>query len=121
MLRRSITALRSGAYRFSSSAADSAKIEKEKALAVSAYLLIRYYKSRGHEESEIDPLSKSSHNSELVNFKEFGKVLVKNKLENDLANHNILSNKSLDEPFSFPSDPIFQQRTAVPLPPLSAS
>ena len=33
------------------------KIDKEKDLALSAYLLIRYYKANGHEIAELDPLS----------------------------------------------------------------
>lgn len=33
------------------------KIEKEKDLALRAYLLIRYYKSNGHEIAQLDPLS----------------------------------------------------------------
>ncbi len=32
-------------------------IEREKSLALSAYMLIRYYKMRGHEEALLDPLS----------------------------------------------------------------
>lgn len=35
-------------------------IEREKSLALSAYMLIRYYKMRGHEEAILDPLSNSS-------------------------------------------------------------
>jgi 2-oxoglutarate dehydrogenase complex dehydrogenase (E1) component-like enzyme len=34
-------------------------IEREKSLALSAYMLIRYYKMRGHEEAELDPLRTS--------------------------------------------------------------
>lgn len=34
-------------------------IEKEKDLALRAYLLIRYYKSNGHEIAQLDPLSNS--------------------------------------------------------------
>lgn len=33
------------------------KLDKEKDLALSAYLLIRYYKVNGHEIAELDPLS----------------------------------------------------------------
>lgn len=32
-------------------------LEREKSLALSAYMLIRYYKTRGHEEAVLDPLS----------------------------------------------------------------
>lgn len=32
---------------------------KGKELALSAYFLIRYYRQRGHEEANLDPLSKS--------------------------------------------------------------
>jgi hypothetical protein len=35
-------------------------IEREKTLALSAYMLIRYYKMRGHEEAVLDPLSTSA-------------------------------------------------------------
>ena len=35
----------------------SAELSKLQDLAISAHLLIRYYKHRGHELSELDPLS----------------------------------------------------------------
>ena len=38
-------------------AANSPQLEKEKSLALSAYMLIRYFKTRGHELAELDPLS----------------------------------------------------------------
>lgn len=81
-------------------------IEREKSLALSAYMLIRYYKMRGHEEAVLDPLR-------LVNFKEFGKVYVKNKLDHDLINNKILHDRSLDEPFTFPASDIFTNKIAV--------
>lgn len=34
----------------------SPEIEKEKSLALKAYMLIRYYKTRGHQRAELDPL-----------------------------------------------------------------
>jgi 2-oxoglutarate dehydrogenase complex dehydrogenase (E1) component-like enzyme len=41
-------------------ATNSSELEKEKSLALSAYMLIRYYKTRGHELAELDPLSTPS-------------------------------------------------------------
>jgi hypothetical protein len=49
----------------------------------------------------------------LVNFKEFGKVMVKSTLDSDLEKHRIIEKDELDEPFSFPNDSIFQEQVAV--------
>lgn len=49
----------------------------------------------------------------LVNFKEFGKVYIKNKLDHDLFNNKILHDKRLDEPFTFPVSQTFQDKIAV--------
>jgi 2-oxoglutarate dehydrogenase complex dehydrogenase (E1) component-like enzyme len=68
-------------------------------------MLIRYYKTRGHELAELDPLR-------LVNYKEFGKVYVKNNLEHDLNRLKIMNEKELDVPFTFPSNPIFHEKIA---------
>ena len=35
----------------------SPQLDKERSLALSAYMLIRYFKTRGHELAELDPLS----------------------------------------------------------------
>lgn len=51
---------KSTANQLSTSSTTSPTANKDKALALSAYLLIRYYKSRGHELAELDPLSMSS-------------------------------------------------------------
>ena len=58
MWRRSIGSLRIA--RAFCTDSEAYKIEKAKALALSAYLLIRDYKSRGHEEAELDPLRSRS-------------------------------------------------------------
>ena len=92
---------------------DTAHLDKQKSLATSAYMLIRYYKTRGHELAELDPLSMIINYAGLVNFKEFGKVYVKNSLENDLEQLKILSKRDLDEPFVFPNHPVFQEKIAV--------
>jgi 2-oxoglutarate dehydrogenase complex dehydrogenase (E1) component-like enzyme len=84
----------------------SGNYEKEKSLALSAYMLIRYYKTRGHESAELDPLR-------LVNFKEFGKVYVNHSLENDLKINQIYNDKDIDTPFSFPSSSLFVDQIAV--------
>jgi hypothetical protein len=49
----------------------------------------------------------------LVNYKEFGKVYVKNNLEHDLNRLKIMNEKELDVPFTFPSNPIFHEKIAV--------
>lgn len=41
---------------------------KAKELALSAYFLIRYYKSRGHENATLDPLRKIVDSLGLKNF-----------------------------------------------------
>ena len=48
-----------------------------------------------------------------MDFKEFGKVMAKQKLAQDLLSNRILVNKDLDVPFSFPKDPAFEERIAV--------
>jgi 2-oxoglutarate dehydrogenase complex dehydrogenase (E1) component-like enzyme len=55
----------------------SPEIERQKDLALSAYMFIRCYKQRGHELADLDPLH-------LVDFKEFGKKYVKQGMENEL-------------------------------------
>lgn len=86
--------------------ATSPNIEREKELALSAYLFIRLFKQRGHELAELDPLR-------LVNFKEFGKKYVKNSVEHELNKLKEIRQKDLDEPFTFPNHPIFQKKIAV--------
>ena len=41
-------------------AASNPEFERQRSLALSAYMLIRYYKTRGHELAQLDPLSNPS-------------------------------------------------------------
>ena len=84
----------------------SPEMERQKDLAISAYMFIRAYKQRGHELAELDPLR-------LVDFKEFGKKYVKNSLQSELSKLKAAREKDLDEPFTFPNHPVFQKRIAV--------
>lgn len=86
----------------------SPNLQREKELALTAYLFIRYYKQRGHELAELDPLR-------LVNFKEFGKKYVKNSVEHELNKLKEVRKNDLDEPFTFPNHPVFQKKIAVSL------
>ncbi len=69
-------------------------------------MLIRYYKQRGHELADLDPLR-------LVNFKEFGKKYVQKSLQHELNKQNVFKEQDLDVPFTIPTHPIFYKRIAV--------
>lgn len=68
-------------------------------------MLIRYYKQRGHELADLDPLR-------LVNFKEFGKKYVQKSLQHELNKQNVFKEQDLDVPFTIPTHPIFYKRIA---------
>ena len=86
---------------------------RAKELTLSAFFLIRYYRMRGHESAQLDPLSKYSLYLDLKNFEQFGKIYAKKPLELDLKKNNILNDSDLDVPFKIPHHSIFSREISV--------
>jgi hypothetical protein len=55
-------------------------IEREKSLALSAYMLIRYYKMRGHEDALLDPLSTPPSIQDLLTSRSSERSILKTSL-----------------------------------------